>query len=515
MCDFTGAAWRDSLRFMEANLAGVGGIYFTPVAEQLVMRDVVPTLLAHDPDLSIEMPRDQRDLFLQVLVDHSRAIGRDSCRFCFRRAEIRPRRSGRAGGAGRISGLALRRHHHACRPARAARQGRARRYYEDTQVDVAYRDYELRELVALEKELGRPLDAMRILFRENRVISSLVGDFDHKSVFEILTDEAIASKLFSADDRRLFRRHVLWTRVVAERRTTLPHERSGELLEYARMNREQLVLKPNREYGGTGVMIGSATDQKDWEKQLNEAAALADDPIGSWVVQSATRLPVHEFPVVGADGRVFGEPFYSVMGFAATENGLGTMCRVSQKQVVNVAQRGGIAAVLESDAPPELRIPKRSLKRSESVEQTLRNADRRTAAPGTRDRAARLGRGDDAACRGPAGARRSARHARRHPPHACSSPIASAISSRKSPPRAKGRTGSSASSNCCGGSGVTPSRSPDELVRHYAKAKSHSLGAWEAARISDDYAVFAGPFEQLLGLIRERASALSAGGRHV
>src|SRR5262245_31692591 len=83
VCDFTGAAWRDSLRFMEANLAGVGGIYFTPVAEQLVMRDVVPTLLAHDPELSIQLPRDQRDLFLQILVVHSRGIGRDLCRFCF------------------------------------------------------------------------------------------------------------------------------------------------------------------------------------------------------------------------------------------------------------------------------------------------------------------------------------------------------------------------------------------------------------------------------------------------
>ena len=83
MCDFTGAAWRDSLRFMEANLSGVGGIYFSPLGEQLVMRDVVPTLLAHDPELSIRLPRDQRDIFLQVLIDHARAIGRDSCRFCF------------------------------------------------------------------------------------------------------------------------------------------------------------------------------------------------------------------------------------------------------------------------------------------------------------------------------------------------------------------------------------------------------------------------------------------------
>ena len=90
MCDFTGAGWQDSLHFMEPNLSGVGGIQFAPIAEQLIMRDVVPTLLAHDPELAIEMPRDQRDLFVQVLIDHARTIGRDACQPLFRRAEIRP-----------------------------------------------------------------------------------------------------------------------------------------------------------------------------------------------------------------------------------------------------------------------------------------------------------------------------------------------------------------------------------------------------------------------------------------
>jgi hypothetical protein len=66
VCDFTGASWQDSLHFMEPNLSGVGGIHFSPVAEQLVMRDVVPTLLAHNPELVIHLPRDQRDLFVQV-----------------------------------------------------------------------------------------------------------------------------------------------------------------------------------------------------------------------------------------------------------------------------------------------------------------------------------------------------------------------------------------------------------------------------------------------------------------
>ncbi|HEY9181641.1 MAG TPA: hypothetical protein VIQ99_00490, partial [Gammaproteobacteria bacterium] len=38
VCDFTSARWQDSLRFMEPNLSGVGGIHMGPLAETLVMR---------------------------------------------------------------------------------------------------------------------------------------------------------------------------------------------------------------------------------------------------------------------------------------------------------------------------------------------------------------------------------------------------------------------------------------------------------------------------------------------
>ena len=75
VCDFTSARWQDSLKFMEPNLSGVGGIHLGPLAETLVMRDVVPTLQGYDPLLAIDAPRDQRDLFLQVLLDHARTIG--------------------------------------------------------------------------------------------------------------------------------------------------------------------------------------------------------------------------------------------------------------------------------------------------------------------------------------------------------------------------------------------------------------------------------------------------------
>jgi hypothetical protein len=237
VCDFTAAGWQESLQFMEPNLSGVGGIYFAPLAEQLVMRHVVPVLLAHDSGLSIELPRDQRVLFLQLLMDHARALGRPSSQLCL----VEPKYVHDGPNEQAVLSRFLTETHGVVIAHADPRELRVEGdevFYEDVRIDVVYRDYELRELVALEAELGKPLDAMRQMFRQNRVVSSIVGDFDHKSCWEMLTDASIAERYFSADECRLFRRHVLWTRVVGDRRTTLPHGLEGDLLEYIRQHRE-------------------------------------------------------------------------------------------------------------------------------------------------------------------------------------------------------------------------------------------------------------------------------------
>ena len=510
VCDFTGANWQDSLHFMEPNLTGVGGIHYAPVAEQLVMRDVLPTLLAHDPHLVVDLPRDQRDLFVQVLIDHARAIGRDSCQLCFVEPKYVPEGPPEQSV---LSQFLCRRHGLTIAHAdpRELRVEGEEAFHEDVLIDVVYRDYELRELIELEKEIGRPLEAMRLLFRQNRVVSSIVGDFDHKSAFEILTDQELGERYFGADDRRLFRRHVLWTRLLADRHTTLPHDKEGDLLDYARKNRELLVLKPNRAYGGTGVMLGAATDQPEWEQALQKSVLTADDPEQCWVVQTATRLPVHEFPVVGPDGRVFGEPFYAVMGFAATENGLATVCRVSQKQVVNVAQRGGLAAVLEAEAPVELRIPKRPISRYEDWEQSLRkqlselrHLDQTIALLGW-DEETMLPNAGRAERGGQLATLEGIRHAM-------------LVSDRFGDLVEEVAAQSEGSERLARELFLLRRMRrqafalPQDLVRQFANARSQALGAWEEARAKNSYAIFVPAFEPLVALVRERASALPSPG---
>src|SRR5690349_3654038 len=197
---------------------------------------------------------------------------------------------------------------------------------------------------------------MRTLLRQNRVVSSISAELDQKSIFELFTDPVLAERLFSAEERQVMRRHVLWTRRVADSRTTSSLGVQIDLLEYARTERESLVLKPNRSYGGDGVMVGHSVAQGAWEQALDRALA---EPNG-WVLQQAAPIPVKSFHVRDAAGELHVEPFYVVMGFASNRYGVAMLARASQSQVVNVAQHGGVCAVMvgaQAMHTREFRIP--------------------------------------------------------------------------------------------------------------------------------------------------------------
>ena len=74
--EFTSPMWKDSLRFMEPNLCGVGGIHLGPACEQLLADIVLPVLQAQDPELDMEVGQDFREIFIQEVLDHLQALGR-------------------------------------------------------------------------------------------------------------------------------------------------------------------------------------------------------------------------------------------------------------------------------------------------------------------------------------------------------------------------------------------------------------------------------------------------------
>ena len=298
LIDFTSPMWRESLRFVEPNLTGIGGIHMVPTSERLLAEIVVPALRDVDPDLRLEVGQDMRELLAQEIRGHIAAIGCGS-QVCF----IEPKYAGHGPDEQEQVARYLRDAHgltvmHA--DPSELRLHRGGVWYGDDRVDLGYRDYGVVDLLELEEE-GVDVEPMRMLLRENRVISSIAADLDQKSCWEVLTDPDIAERYFTAEERLVFHRHILWTRVLADRRTMLPDGHTGSLLEYVRANHVELVLKPNRAYGGDGIVIGPAVSTAEWETQLDAALA---DPDERWVVQQVASIPVREFPVLGADGAV-------------------------------------------------------------------------------------------------------------------------------------------------------------------------------------------------------------------
>jgi hypothetical protein len=343
--DFTSPMWKNTLRFMEPNMSGIGGLHLVPTAENILNEVLLPVLQAQDSHLQLEIGKDIRELLMQDVLDHLEALGRPARNICF----VEPKYA----GSGPDEQESLARYYHDryglkvmhADPAELTLQKDEVRYRGDI-VDLAYRDYSVSDLIDLQQE-GADVEPMRFLFRQNRMISSIAAELDQKSCWEVLTDPQIAQKHFSPDERQVFRRHVLWTRLLSDRQTTLPDGRVGDLLEYVRNDHEILVLKPNRAYGGEGVVIGPAVTQQEWESALEQA--LADKE--RWVVQQLANIPASEFPVLDESGKMHIEPFHVVMGFAPSKYGLAVLLRASQKQVVNVAQRGGMCVLMVGHPP--------------------------------------------------------------------------------------------------------------------------------------------------------------------
>lgn len=351
--DFSSPMWKESLKFVEPNMSGIGGLHLVPMAERIVQELVFPLLRSRDGDLKLEVGHDIRELLMQEVLDHADALGRRAATLCLLEAKYA------ASGIDEQEDLA--RYYqeryglkvlHADPAELSIENGEV--CYQGERIDYAYRDYSVLDLIALQRN-GVDVEPMRMLMRQNRVVSSIAAELDQKACWEVFTDPAFTQRYFSPEERQVFRRHILWTRVLSDRTARLPDGSSGRLLDYVRDEQETLVLKPNRAYGGDGVQLGLAVSSSEWEEAVKSALASPD----RWVVQQLASIPVYEFPVISDDGRMQTEPFYTVMGFAPSKYGLAIMGRASQKQVVNVAQRGGMCVVAIGHPPGRLIGPDR------------------------------------------------------------------------------------------------------------------------------------------------------------
>ena len=156
-------------------------------------------------------------------------------------------------------------------------------------IDVVYRRVLLSEL------LGRPAAAKALLAAyvagDVTVVNSFRAKLLHKKMsLALLSDDRFAA-LYTPAQRRAIAKHVPWTRKVREGHTTYGG-RTVDLTDFVVKAKDRLVLKPNDEYGGKGVVLGWTVEAHEWEQTLLTALT------ASYVVQEKVPVPRQPFPVL-------------------------------------------------------------------------------------------------------------------------------------------------------------------------------------------------------------------------
>src|SRR2546425_285212 len=155
-----------------------------------------------------------------------------------------------------------------------------------------------------------------------------------KASLAVLSDERNA-KLFSVVERRAIDAHVPWTRTVAEQKT-LHGGRKVDLVPFILAQRDRLVLKPNDEYGGKGIVLGWEVDDAAWERAVG--AALAEPT----VVQEGGSIPNEPVPSPGGGRVTYADPILDTNPFACHGAYVeGCLSRLSTAALVNVTAGGG------------------------------------------------------------------------------------------------------------------------------------------------------------------------------
>lgn len=206
-------------------------------------------------------------------------------------------------------------------------------YAADVHVTLIYKRVLIDELV---NECGLEHGVVRAV-RERAVC--MVNPFrckllHKKASLAVVGDERNAS-LFSARERRAVATHIPWTRVVEERKTEVDGERI-DLLPWMAENRERLVIKPNDDYGGRGIVLGWTVSAERWQEAIRKALTEL------CIVQQRVTIPEEPFPawIRGAldihDRSVDLAPYVSQGRFVE-----GCLTRISTDALLNVTAGGG------------------------------------------------------------------------------------------------------------------------------------------------------------------------------
>lgn len=179
-----------------------------------------------------------------------------------------------------------------------------------------------------------------LAYRDHKVCmaNSFRTKIAHKKLgFAVLSDPRY-EYIFTPEQLTAIHQHIPWTRRVRDGMTVFD-ENEHDMMTLLRRERERLVLKPNDDYGGEGVRVGWATDEREWD----EACAHALER--PFVVQELAPVRKETMPTF-TDRLEWQEMIIDFDPFLFLNEAEGGIVRLSTSPLSNVSSGGGVTSLL-------------------------------------------------------------------------------------------------------------------------------------------------------------------------
>jgi uncharacterized circularly permuted ATP-grasp superfamily protein len=155
-----------------------------------------------------------------------------------------------------------------------------------------------------------------------------------KASLAVLSDERNAH-LFNREERQAIGDHIPWTRRVEERHTEYGGQ-PVDLIPFIHQQRERLVLKPNDDYGGRGIVLGWTVDDAAWAEAVQIALTTP------YIVQERVPIPSEPYPSLIDDQlHIFDRMLDTAPFVFHSDSVYGCLTRLSTAALLNVTAGGG------------------------------------------------------------------------------------------------------------------------------------------------------------------------------
>ncbi|MFU8861013.1 MAG: hypothetical protein ACNA8K_11385 [Cyclonatronaceae bacterium] len=206
-------------------------------------------------------------------------------------------------------------------------------YANGRKIDILYRRLLMNEYMEMKDECGAYTEGY--IAQKTCYLNSFRSKLVHKkALFSLLTDP-VYSYILDIPELHAIQRHIPWTRRLRDQRTTY-NGKSVDVIPMIRASRDRFVIKPNDEYGGSGVTLGFEADQGTWDAAISEGlqkghvvqevVEISREP---FLVQKQDRTWDYNSTVIDLDPYLNGP----LMG--------GCLTRTSTSNLANVTAGGG------------------------------------------------------------------------------------------------------------------------------------------------------------------------------